>query len=173
MLNEYNYEPFGAATETGSDGNPFQYTGRENDGTGLYYYRARYYHPGLARFISEDPIGFDSGDVNLYSYVANNPITWLDPKGEAKRRPWPKICVTLRNLVKVSCYAPTRCNEGDSCAVLLAKISIKTVCLIAQEEFTRVCYADNPSHLERIAEMKRGIKRCQEILDAECNICKP
>src|SRR6266542_331311 len=64
-------------------------------------------------------------------------------------------------------YAPTRCNEGDSCAVLLAKISIKTVCLIAQEEFTRVCYADNPSHLERIAEMKRGIKRGGVPLDVE------
>jgi len=47
VQNEYTYEPFGAATETGSDTNPFQYTGRENDGTGLYYYRARslsYHH---------------------------------------------------------------------------------------------------------------------------------
>jgi len=35
----------------------FRYTGRENDGTGLYYYRARYYHPGAKRFIAEDPIG--------------------------------------------------------------------------------------------------------------------
>ena len=37
--------------------NPFQYTGRENDATGLYYYRARYYSPTLRRFISEDPLG--------------------------------------------------------------------------------------------------------------------
>jgi YD repeat-containing protein len=40
---EHTYEPFGTTTTTGSTGNAFQYTGRENDGTGLYYYRARYY----------------------------------------------------------------------------------------------------------------------------------
>ena len=53
---EYTYEPFGTTTTTGvSSTNPFHYTGRENDGTGLYYYRARYYHPFLQRFISEGP----------------------------------------------------------------------------------------------------------------------
>ena len=46
--------------------NPFQYTGRENDSTGFYYYRARYYAPELQRFVSEDPIRFRSGDVNFY-----------------------------------------------------------------------------------------------------------
>jgi len=55
----YTYEPFGATAVIGPDANPFQYTGRENDGTGLYYYRARYFHPGLQRFISEDPIEFN------------------------------------------------------------------------------------------------------------------
>jgi len=59
---EYSYEPFGAATVSGaSSGNEFNYTGREDDATGLYYYRARYYYPQLGRFISEDPIGFKGG----------------------------------------------------------------------------------------------------------------
>src|SRR5581483_6382816 len=40
---------------------PTQYTGRDNDGTGLFYYRARYYNPTLQQFISEDPIGFAGG----------------------------------------------------------------------------------------------------------------
>jgi len=35
----------------------FTYTAREQEETGLYYYRARYYQPGIGRFISEDPIG--------------------------------------------------------------------------------------------------------------------
>jgi RHS repeat-associated protein len=79
---EYTYEPFGKTTVTGaSNTNPFQYTGRENDGTGLYYYRARYYHPGLQRFISEDPIEFVGGGINLYAYVANNPVIFSDPNG--------------------------------------------------------------------------------------------
>jgi RHS repeat-associated protein len=52
----YTYEPFGKTTASGeTNANPSRYTGREDDGTGLYYYRARYYHPGLQRFISEDP----------------------------------------------------------------------------------------------------------------------
>jgi RHS repeat-associated protein len=78
----YTYEPFGAATMTGTpSANPFQYTGRENDGTGLYYYRARYYRPSAGQFISEDPIGFASGDLNFYAYASNNPILLADPFG--------------------------------------------------------------------------------------------
>src|SRR5258708_24952191 len=65
-----------------SSGNELHYTGRENDGTGLYYYRARYYHPGLQRFISEDPLGFNGGDVDLYAYVWNGPSNFIDPSGE-------------------------------------------------------------------------------------------
>jgi RHS repeat-associated protein len=80
VQSEYTYEPFGATTETSPDANPFQYTGRENDGTGLYYYRARYYHPGRQRFLKEDPIRF-SGGVNFYTYAGNNPIMNSDPFG--------------------------------------------------------------------------------------------
>ncbi|PYV15737.1 MAG: hypothetical protein DMG07_09130, partial [Acidobacteria bacterium] len=79
---EYTYEPFGKVTSAGAvSGNSFQYTGRENDGTGLYYYRARYYHPELQRFISEDPLGFDGGQINLYGYVGNGPVDRVDPMG--------------------------------------------------------------------------------------------
>jgi RHS repeat-associated protein len=53
----YTYTPFGETTVTGSPStNPFQYAGRENDGTGLYHYRMRYYSPVMHRFIQEDPI---------------------------------------------------------------------------------------------------------------------
>jgi RHS repeat-associated protein len=64
--------------------NPFQYTGRELDTeTSLYYYRARYYDSQPGRFLNGDPLGFGQG-VNFYAYVANNPITWIDPTGLAK-----------------------------------------------------------------------------------------
>jgi len=78
----YTYDPFGKVTITGeASDNPFQYTGRENDSTGLYYYRARYYSPELQRFISEDPIGRAGGDVNYFAYVGNNPVNLTDPLG--------------------------------------------------------------------------------------------
>ncbi len=77
----YSYEPYGKTTASGNlSDNSIAYTGRENDNTSLYYYRARYYHPGLQRFISEDPIGLRGG-VNQYGYVGGNPISRVDPFG--------------------------------------------------------------------------------------------
>jgi RHS repeat-associated protein len=62
----YTYEPFGSTTASSeANANAFQYTGRENDRTGLYYYRARYYSPTLERFVSEDPIRLRGG-MNVY-----------------------------------------------------------------------------------------------------------
>jgi RHS repeat-associated protein len=66
---------------TGTPVNRLQYTGRENDGTGLYYYRARYYDPTIGRFISEDPKKFAAG-INFFSYCNNSPIGCNDPSGE-------------------------------------------------------------------------------------------
>ncbi len=66
---EYRYGPFGQTEPVGNDrGNSFQFTGRENDETGLYYYRFRYYHPKLSRFIGEDPLRVLRG-ANLNRYV--------------------------------------------------------------------------------------------------------
>jgi len=80
---EYTYEPFGNTTTAGAgSSNTSQYTARENDGTGLYYYRARYYSPKLQRFISEDPSDFGGGDTNLYAYVSNSPCNATDPSGQ-------------------------------------------------------------------------------------------
>src|SRR3972149_5256898 len=80
----YTYDPFGTTTATTPGGpNPFQFPGRENDGlAGLYYYRARYYYPGLGRFISEDPFQLAAG--NLYAYVENSPLRFRDPFGLEK-----------------------------------------------------------------------------------------
>jgi RHS repeat-associated protein len=68
---QYSYDPYGSASITGPfTTNSYTYTGRETDGLGIYYYRARYYNPSTARFISEDPIGI-AGGINLYAYTGN------------------------------------------------------------------------------------------------------
>ncbi|MFZ6736053.1 RHS repeat domain-containing protein [Undibacterium sp. Ji42W] len=77
---DYSYDPYGNTKADAVINNSFQYTGRENDGTGLYYYRARYYSPATHRFISEDPIGLNGG-INTYGYVGGNPISFTDPSG--------------------------------------------------------------------------------------------
>jgi RHS repeat-associated protein len=86
----YTYEPFGGTTQSGSAStNSYRYTGREDDGTGLMYYRARYYSPRLQRFISEDPIGFRGRQANLYGYVRNAPTRYIDPYGLVDFNPIP------------------------------------------------------------------------------------
>ncbi len=111
LQTQYRYEPFGRESLfSGSvDSNPYQFTGRDNDSvcqggtnagkscannadcpgtggtcvaTGLYFYRARYYSPTWGRFISEDPLGFSTGEFDLYTYVRNNPLNFVDPTGE-------------------------------------------------------------------------------------------
>lgn len=94
VTTHYTYSPFGSTTVTGPSTNPFQFTGRENDGNGLYYYRARYYSPSHSRFLSEDPLEFDAGDPNLYAYVFNSPTNFIDATGEKIRLPQPiKNCL--------------------------------------------------------------------------------
>ena len=79
---QYSYDPFGAVIITGeASDNPFQFAGRENDGTGLLFERNRYLSFELQRYISQDPIGFAGGDVNFYSRVGNNPVNFVDPLG--------------------------------------------------------------------------------------------
>ena len=80
-VEELSYDAFGRPLQGVSDQAPYAFQGREYDSeSGLYYFRARYYHPRLGRFLSEDPIGF-TGGVNLYAFVRNNPLKLRDPSG--------------------------------------------------------------------------------------------
>ena len=64
------------------------FTGREYDpDTGLSWYRARWYDPSIGRFLSEDPSGFDGGDLNLTRYVGNSPWNYTDPSGMTRTSP--------------------------------------------------------------------------------------
>lgn len=86
-VNAYNYTPFGTlANSTEIIEQPFTFVGEHGvmaEPNGWLYMRARYFDPNVGRFVSEDPIGFDGGDVNLYAYVLNNPIIGVDPMGMA------------------------------------------------------------------------------------------
>ncbi|MGA1871974.1 MAG: RHS repeat-associated core domain-containing protein [bacterium] len=57
---------------------PGQYYDEE---TGLSYNWYRYYDSMIGRYISADPIGFNSGDKNFYRYVNNNPVNLIDTMG--------------------------------------------------------------------------------------------
>jgi RHS repeat-associated protein len=100
LVERYEYDVFGKATvhtsagadgewmtdddvtsSTSSVGNPYMFTGRRYDSEiDKYYYRARYYDADTGRFLSPDPIGYYDS-MNLYQYVINNPLNWIDPWG--------------------------------------------------------------------------------------------
>jgi len=84
IVNKYSYDEHGKVlNQEEAIPNPFKYVGRfgvMDEGNGLLYMRARYYDPEVGSFISKDPIGFGGG-LNLYAYVANNPIRFTDPLG--------------------------------------------------------------------------------------------
>src|SRR4030042_2234746 len=79
--NNYSYGAWGELRASSSTiANSYGYTGREFSEEGLYFYRARDMDPGLGRFVSEDPIGFEGG-MNFNVYVDNNPVNWIDLMG--------------------------------------------------------------------------------------------
>ena len=90
----YSYAPYGVVTYRNTDwstatssanSNTVLYTGRTLDlSTGLYYYRARYYNPGIGEVYFHRSNRIFGGDVNLYRYCTNDPITCIDPTGAAK-----------------------------------------------------------------------------------------
>lgn len=96
-LNEYavvtsaeGYYPFGEtawmAPESEIEYRFIRYSGKEMDVSGLYYYGARYYAPWLQRWVSADPAG-DVDGLNLYAFVSNNPVGYVDADGRGKILP--------------------------------------------------------------------------------------
>ncbi|CAC9424519.1 hypothetical protein [uncultured Gammaproteobacteria bacterium] len=89
-LSYEHYYPYGGtAIIAGKDKTQVQqkryrYTGKEgDDSSGLSYYGARYLAPWLARWTSPDSAGAVNG-LNLYVYVGNNPLKYIDPTGHVK-----------------------------------------------------------------------------------------
>ena len=82
--NSYSYDVFGNIREQQENvENIFKYTGEQFDKeTQQYYLRARFYNPVVGRFTQEDVYRGDG--LNLYVYVVNNPLLWVDPSGYAK-----------------------------------------------------------------------------------------
>ncbi|MCI8668854.1 MAG: hypothetical protein HFI34_04920 [Lachnospiraceae bacterium] len=78
----YRYDSFGNTTDLSEQAaNRYRFTGEMYDGvTGQYYLRARYYNPVIGRFTQMD--GYHGDGLNLYAYVGNNPVKYVDPNGQ-------------------------------------------------------------------------------------------
>ncbi len=85
IVKEVKYDTFGNIIDdtNASFAVPFGFAGGLHDQeTGLVRFGYRDYSPEIGRWTAKDPIGFAGGDTNLYGYVANSPVNWVDPTGE-------------------------------------------------------------------------------------------
>lgn len=73
--------------------------------TGEHYNFQRTYEPETGRYTQVDPIGFAGGDVNLYEYVQNNPIIFVDPYGLAVSDILPGIITAISRGTQAGAYA--------------------------------------------------------------------
>ena len=93
VKNTYSYDPYGASrSKTEAVVNPWQYTGGQLDGTGLYHLQNRYYDPTTGRFTQPDPSG---QEANRFAYAAGNPVNGSDPSGLASASVEGSICYVL------------------------------------------------------------------------------
>ena len=83
MAQELEYDAFGMVlTDTTAGFQPFGFAGGLYDHeTGLVRFGARDYDAETGRWTAKDPIRFEGGDTGLYSYVGNDPVNRLDPRG--------------------------------------------------------------------------------------------
>ena len=81
----FQYWPYGeVSSRTGGTATPFQYVGTlgyYRDTATRNYVRARYLDVQAGRWVTQDPIGFDGGDLDLFRYAKTNPITNSDRMG--------------------------------------------------------------------------------------------
>ncbi|MCE5200454.1 MAG: RHS repeat-associated core domain-containing protein [Armatimonadota bacterium] len=88
---QYVYNPYGKLSTTesvdGATWNNYLFTGQMLDRTtGLYYLRARFYDPGVGRFISRDTIKGNENDplsLHRYSYCVSDSVNRTDPTGHS------------------------------------------------------------------------------------------
>ena len=90
VANEKFYDAYGNVTSESNSSvdTVFGWTGRFfDDDTGLQWNLNRWYDPKTGRWLSEDPIGFEARDPNLYRYVGNSPGMGVDPDGLEEDEP--------------------------------------------------------------------------------------
>lgn len=85
IVQRMDYDVFGQVVRDTNPGfQPFGFAGGLYDrDTGLVRFGARDYDPRVGRWTSKDPVRFAGRDTNLYGYVLNDPVNFVDPSGQA------------------------------------------------------------------------------------------
>jgi RHS repeat-associated protein len=102
IVQRIDYDAFGRVTQDTNPGfQPFGFAGGLYDpDTGLVRFGARDYDARTGRWTSKDPLLFAGGDTNLYAYVQNDPVNWLDPTGTQSGEVPPDLARQLQQAAK-------------------------------------------------------------------------
>ena len=154
-VNSYAYKAYGEVRSAGGSDvaqNPYRFTGRRWDGdVGEYYYRARYYQPGLGRFSAVDPL---VPAQRAYGYVDANPIMKTDPAGQY---PLDKVLQSVAVKIQIKVLI------GG--AIVAAMVSAGMFALSAYYEYgpngpASMC---DPKNFKRMCEDGISLKWCNKI----------
>ena len=136
-VERYLYDPYGGVTfKTGGWGargsssyaNFILYAGYyQDDETGLYHVRNRYYHALLGRFITRDPIGYVDG-MSSYQYTGSRPISYVDPMGKEEEAPL-TAGLTMTGTATMDLWERDKFNADDHAAHFEITVKARCVCI--------------------------------------------
>ncbi|MNW41259.1 tRNA3(Ser)-specific nuclease WapA precursor [compost metagenome] len=175
QLNTYTYDIWGnPETEKETVPNIFRYSGEYWDNTtDLQYLRARWYDPNAGRFIAKDTYEGELTNplsLNLYTYVSNNPLRYVDPSGHYTMPMYPTPALTCA--VDID-----NCKTNIDAQVKGTKKALDIVYL----DDAKTLMSDDASSLEKgiviveyipVIKMYKAVKKTKKAIDSSKDIIK-
>ncbi|MCA9996328.1 MAG: hypothetical protein KDE56_11305 [Anaerolineales bacterium] len=153
IAQQLNYDAWGVLTEDSNPGfQPFGFAGGLYDpDTGLVRFGARDYDAQVGRWTAKDPIGFSGGDENLYVYVENDSMNYLDSTG--KNPSFPQNQESSQDSSSETCDSEP--SESEAVGVIQALFPAHTAQFsknpIGGSVEAQMNYADQINRIRRLA----------------------